>query len=217
MKVLFEDNHLLAVDKPAGMPVQADESGADDALTLARAYIKERWQKPGAVYLGLVHRLDRPVSGVLLFARTSKAAARLSEQFRARTARKEYHAVVVGVPPPAGTWTDCLRKDEATRMVSVVAKDAPGGQDASLAYEVLCTRNGLSLLRIDLHTGRPHQIRVQCQSRGFPIWADARYGAALPGADIALRATRLAIEHPTLRTQTVICAPLPGAPPWSLF
>lgn len=217
MRILYEDNHLLAIYKEAGMPSQADISGADDALTLSRAYIKEKYNKPGDVYMGLVHRLDRPVSGVLLLARTSKAAARLSEQFKLRETRKVYLAVVEGEAETDATLTDFLIKDERTRNTSAVSETVKGALFAELSYHRLAFRNGLSLLRVVPVTGRPHQIRVQLASRGISLYADARYGKARPNADIALHAAALTVKHPTQPRSITIAATPPEAFPWTAF
>ncbi len=149
IRVLYEDNHLLVVEKPANVPVQADASGDEDLLTACKGYIKEKYQKPGEVYLGLVHRLDRPVGGVMVFARTSKAAARLTEQFSAHRARKRYAAIVEGEAPAEGRLTDFLLKNEATNTTAVVAVGTPGAKQAKLSFRTLAREKGLSLLDVD--------------------------------------------------------------------
>lgn len=209
MNILYEDNHLLAVEKPENIPVQADASGDEDLLTLAKAYIKEKYNKPGDVYLGLVHRLDRPVGGVLVFARTSKAASRLTDQFRARKAEKRYVAVVEGRAPAARSLTDWLLKDERTNTVSVVPPNTPGAKEARLSFRTLAREKGLSLLDISLGTGRPHQIRVQLKNAGLPILFDQRYNpSAKPGSQIRLWAYSLSLQHPTLNeTMTFFSRP----------
>ena len=202
VNVLYEDNHLLVVEKPVNMPVQADASGDADLLTLLKGYIKEKYEKPGEVYLGLVHRLDRPVGGVMVFARTSKAAARLTEQFRNHTAKKRYAAVVTGTPMSAQTLTDWLVKDADTFSSRVVAEGTAEAKLARLRYERIgCDEAaGTSLLDVELFTGRPHQIRVQLAHAGLPIVGDQRYNpAAQPGEQIALTAYALTITHPTLQ------------------
>ena len=209
MNVLYEDNHLLAVEKPENIPVQADASGDEDLLTAAKAYIKEKYHKPGDVYLGLVHRLDRPVGGVLVFARTSKAASRLTDQFRARKAVKRYVAIAEGYAPAERQLTDWLLKDEKTNTVSVVAPGTPGAKEARLSFRTLAREKGLSLLDITLGTGRPHQIRVQLKNAGLPILYDQRYNpAARPGSQIRLWAYALSLQHPTLNeTMTFFSRP----------
>ena len=196
LHVLYADNHLLVVHKPAGLPVQADASGDVDLLTLAKAWIRADKDKPGDVFVGLVHRLDRPARGVVVLARTSKAAARLSLQFRERTTQKTYRVVVHGTPPQTtDTLTHWLDSDErGSRVVR------PGtGKESTLTYRVLESAGGLTHLEVDLHTGRKHQIRCQLAAVGCPVLGDLRYGAPapLPDRGIALLAWRLQIQHPT--------------------
>lgn len=214
LHILYEDNHLLVVEKPANMPVQADASGDEDLLTRCKAYIKEAYHKPGEVYLGLVHRLDRPVGGVMVFARTSKAAARLTAQFKGRQAKKRYVAIVSGHPAPKDTLTDWLYKDEATNTSAVVPEGTEGAKPASLDYRTLARANGRAILDVSLHTGRPHQIRVQLSSRGMPIEGDMRYNpAARPGSQIRLWAYALTVQHPTLGEPLTFYS----IPPWQEF
>ncbi len=214
IRVLYEDNHLLVVEKPANVPVQADASGDEDLLTAYKGYIKEKYQKPGEVYLGLVHRLDRPVGGVMVFARTSKAAARLTEQFSAHRARKRYAAIVEGEAPAEGRLTDFLLKNESTNTTAVVAVGTPGAKQAKLSFRTLAREKGLSLLDVDLQTGRPHQIRVQLSHAGFPIHGDQRYNpAAKVGEQIRLWAYALTIAHPTLKEEMTFYA----LPPFGEF
>ena len=197
LHVLYEDNHLLVVEKPANMPVQADVSHDQDLLSVCKAYIKEKYHKPGEVYLGLVHRLDRPVGGVMVFARTSKAAARLTAQFKSRQAKKQYVAVVTGDPLPKASLTDWLYKEESTNTVRVAEEGTEGAKIAKLDYALLARENGRSILDISLHTGRPHQIRVQLSTRELPIVGDMRYNPdARPGTQIRLWAYSLMILHP---------------------
>jgi len=200
IRVLYEDNHLLVVNKPANVPVQADASGDEDLLTACKGYIKEKYGKPGEVYLGLVHRLDRPVGGVMVFARTSKAAARLTEQFSAHRAQKRYAAIVAGDAPGAARLFDWLLKNESTNTTAVVPAGTPGAKAARLSYRTLAREKGLSLLDVQLQTGRPHQIRVQLSHSGFPLLGDQRYNPdARPGEQIRLWAYALTIAHPTLK------------------
>ena len=214
IRVLYEDNHLLVVEKPANVPVQADASGDEDLLTACKGYIKEKYAKPGEVYLGLVHRLDRPVGGVMVFARTSKAAARLTEQFSAHRARKRYAAIVEGSAPGEGRLTDFLWKDERTNTTSVVPEGTPGAKLAKLSFRTLAWEKGLSLLDVDLQTGRPHQIRVQLSHAGFPIHGDQRYNPdARVGEQIRLWAYALTIVHPTLKEEMTFYA----LPPFGEF
>jgi 23S rRNA pseudouridine1911/1915/1917 synthase len=209
--IVHEDNHCLVVNKPAGMPSQGDESGDRSLVDWARDDLKRRHQKPGNVFVGLVHRLDRPVSGVIVLARTSKGASRLSEQFRLHTVEKIYWAIVEGrVSENSAEWTDWLVKDSGKNMVRVVDRAAPGAQEATLGISVLERGDKRTLLEVRPTTGRGHQIRVQLASRGLPIVGDRRYGAkssllALDGGHrIALHARRLAFIHPT-RSEAIEC------------
>lgn len=214
IRVLYEDNHLLVVEKPMNVPVQADISGDEDLLTACKGYIKERYQKPGEVYLGLVHRLDRPVGGVMVFARTSKAAARLTEQFSAHRTEKRYAAVVEGFAPAEGNLFDYLLKNEATNTTAVVPAGTPGAKPARLSFRTLAREKGLSLLNVNLQTGRPHQIRVQLSHRGLPLKGDQRYNpGARVGEQIRLWAYALTLTHPTLKEPMTFYA----LPPFAEF
>ncbi len=195
--ILYEDNHILVVEKPANTPVQADSSGDEDLLSILKAYIKEKYNKPGAVYLGLCHRLDRPVGGAMVFARTSKAAARLSAQFALRQAQKRYAAVVEGDIPPSGELTDYIRDTEGALRVEVSPDPAPEARQAVLRYQVLAREGAYALLDIALLTGRKHQIRAQLAAHGWPIRFDQRYHPSPARGQIALWAYSLAFEHPT--------------------
>ncbi|OQY29611.1 MAG: hypothetical protein B6244_03205 [Candidatus Cloacimonetes bacterium 4572_55] len=194
--ILYIDNHLLVVNKHAGHPTQADISGDLDLLSEAKAYLKKRFDKPGDVFLGLVHRLDRPVSGAIIFARTSKAASRLFEQFQKRTVQKHYLTIVEGRCVGAGIWKDYLVKKQ--KRVKVSKPSHPRAKFAELKWETIGYQSSLSLLRIELTTGRPHQIRAQAAHRGFPIQGDLRYGAKrkFDGRNIGLHCYRLGITHP---------------------
>jgi RluA family pseudouridine synthase len=196
MNIIYEDNHLLVVNKPAGQLVQGDQTGRGTLLEEAKSWLKMKYDKPGNVFLGLVHRLDRPASGVVVLARTSKAASRLSEEIRSRRPRKTYWAQVAGEVPPQGQFVDQLERDEFTSRVV----PAPDGKEARLSYNRLKFEQGVSLVEIALETGRHHQIRVQFAHRGFPILGDRRYGSQQPfGNDaIALHAREMIIRHPTL-------------------
>lgn len=218
--VLYEDNHLIVVVKPVNVPTQEDNSRDPDLLTIVKQDLKHRHGKPGNVYLGLVHRLDRPVGGVMVFAKTSKAASRLSDAVRTRSIRKRYTAVVNGRPKqPQGTLTHYLLKDPRTNTVSVVPPNKSGAKDAVLDYEVLDYQEGLSLVRVELHTGRPHQIRVQFAAIGCPLVGDQRYGAHLtkPGQQIALWSTELSFEHPTTKETLRFSSKPPKEFPWFLW
>ena len=197
MKVIYEDNHLLVVEKPVNIPMQEDSSKDEDLLSLCKEYIKKKYDKPNEVYLGLVHRLDRPVGGVCVFARTSKAASRLSKQIQTHEFHKEYLALVEdnGLKDH-DHFEDYLLKNNKTNMVKV----DPKGKIAKLDYEVIKRKNNLALVRIDLHTGRSHQIRVQFSSRNHPLWGDQRYNPnAVVGQQIALWSHKIEFEHPTTK------------------
>lgn len=220
--ILYEDNHLLGIVKPVNIPTQGDASGDPDLLSLLKEDIKERYQKPGNVYLGLVHRLDRPVGGAMIFAKTSKAASRLSEAVRSRRFDKTYLAIVHGLPSKRqGRLTNTLLKNERTNTVSVVAKGTPGGKEAILDYEVIGTAAGdnLTLIQVTLLTGRPHQIRVQLSHIGCPLYGDQKYGQAFnkPGQQIALWSLYVGFPHPVSKEQIHITSLPPDEAPWSLW
>jgi 23S rRNA pseudouridine1911/1915/1917 synthase len=219
LDVLYEDNHCLAVNKPAGLLAQGDETGEPSLVDLVRDYLKVKYAKPGNVFVGLVHRLDRPTSGVVLLARTSKGADRLSQQFREGTVRKVYRAVVEGSPADdEGEWADRLAKDEARNLVGVVAPGDPEGRDAHVAFRVLDRRGTLTVIELVPTTGRGHQLRVQLASRGMPIVGDRKYGArsTLLARDgrprVALHALALTFRHPTRPETLTVTAPMP--PDW---
>lgn len=213
MKVLFEDNHLLVVEKPVNVPMQEDESKDTDLLTLAKAYLKDKYDKPGNVYCGLVHRLDRPVGGVVVLAKTSKAASRLSESVRIHAFSKTYQAVLVGKLPQEHILKDHLYKDEKTNMTKVVSEAK--GKYAELSFKVLKTNGNHHKVEIDLVTGRSHQIRVQFASRGCPLWGDARYNPqAKPGQQLALWAVKLSFPHPTTKEILTFESQPPQTDPW---
>ena len=177
LTVLYEDNHLLVVLKPQNMPTQGDASGDNDLLSLVKKYVKEKYDKPGEAFVGLVHRLDRPTGGVMVFAKTSKAASRLSEQLRDGSFEKRYLAVLVGLPRDRqARLTNYLKKDEKNNMVTVVPAAIEGAKRAELVYKVVELTPKLSLVDIKLFTGRSHQIRVQMQHIGTPVFGDVRYG-----------------------------------------
>ena len=214
-EVIFCDNHVLVAVKPPNMPSQADESGDLDMFSAMKAYVKEKYQKPGEVYLGLLHRLDRPVGGLMAFARTSKAASRLSEQLRTHAMYREYLAVVQGTITGEGEFFDYLLQDG--NKVRTVGEGTDGAKQARLHYRVLGTCEGLSLAHIRLETGRKHQIRVQFASHGLPLWGDARYGGGHPGEQIALWGVRLMFTHPTRHEEQVFFSAPSCQYPWSLF
>lgn len=235
LEVLCEDGPVLAVNKPAGLLTQGAPQGSPTLESIVRSYIKRKYDKPGNVYLGIPHRLDRPTSGVIVFARNSKAAARLAEQFHDRQVRKEYVAVVDAVPDvPEATLSDWLLKDPDRSHVERVAAGTPGAKLASLHYRILQQHEGRTLLHVELHTGRMHQIRVQLSGRGWPIVGDGQYGfsadgfrgdeappddtvgenrSTFPIEAIALHAHRLTLRHPIRYDSLTISAPLPQT--WS--
>lgn len=199
LKVIYEDNHIIVVEKTPNIPSQSDKTGDVDMLTIVKDYIKNKYNKPGNVYLGLVHRLDRPVGGIMIFAKTSKAASRLSEQVRNKTFKKKYLAVVDGkLTYKKGILEDYLYKDQRNNISSVVKKDKKNAKLAKLDYEVITYNEvkNLSLVKINLHTGRHHQIRVQLSNFGHSIFGDQKYGCRGQGKQIALWAYELTIEHP---------------------
>jgi 23S rRNA pseudouridine1911/1915/1917 synthase len=225
-EILCEDGPLLAVNKPAGLLTQGVPQGLPTLEGWVRDYLKRTYDKPGKVYLGIPHRLDRPVSGVIVFARNSKAAARLAEQFRDRSVRKWYLAVVEGTPSPSsGRMTDWLLKDADIAHVWVVPPQTSGAKLAGLTYEVLATQEDRALVRIELHTGRMHQIRVQFAARGWPVVGDEQYGATTPFPEmppaagrteyIALHAEELELRHPIRYDLIQLTAPVPAS--WNAF
>ena len=202
MKILYEDNHIIVVEKIVNIPSQSDKTGDKDMLTLIKEYLKEKYQKPGNVYLGLVHRLDRPVGGVMVFAKTSKSASRLSEEVRNKTFKKEYLVICNGkMEKEKDTLVDYLWKDEKTNTSYVVKQAKKNAKEAVLDYEVLGynEKENLSILRINLHTGRHHQIRVQLSSRMHAIYGDNKYHGRGAGTGICLWAYKLTIVHPTTK------------------
>lgn len=198
LKVIYEDNHIIVVEKPANIPSQGDKTGDLDILTIIKAYLKEKYNKPGNVYLGLVHRLDRPVGGVMVFAKTSKAAARLSEQVREKVFKKKYLVIVNGkFEEKKGTLKDYLLKNERLNKSRVVEEGTKNSKYAELDYEVLKydKEQNLSLLKINLHTGRHHQIRVQLSSRDHSIYGDAKYNGRGSARQLYLWAYELTIQN----------------------
>jgi 23S rRNA pseudouridine1911/1915/1917 synthase len=220
MNILYEDNHLLVVVKPPNTAVQADASGDAALLDQAKDFLKQRDGKPGEAWLGLVHRLDRPVGGVMVFAKTSKAASRLSDALRRGAFEKTYLAVLDGCPePPQGTLTDWLWKDRRTNTVRTADPSQPQARRAELSYRVLERRGPLTLVAVRLNTGRSHQIRVQFASRGWPIWGDQRYHPhPQPHGQIALWSYRLSFPRPVAPGDrlTFFCLP-PRQAPWNGF
>jgi 23S rRNA pseudouridine1911/1915/1917 synthase len=217
LDVLYEDNHCLAVNKPAGVPSQGDESGSESLVDLVADYLRVRYAKPGNVYVGLLHRLDRPTSGVILLARTSKAAGRLSAQFRAGRIRKVYWAIVEGGPAEDdGRWIDRLEKDRRINRSHLMDEGEGEGKEARVAFRVLERSGGVTKLELRPETGRSHQLRAQLAGRGFPIVGDSKYGAKsrIMASDgrgrIALHARELTFMHPTRGEAIAVVAPVPA-------
>lgn len=218
--IVYEDNHLLVVEKPVNIPTQADESGDQDLLSLLKEDIKKRYNKPGNVYLGLVHRLDRPAGGLMVFAKTSKASSRLSEQLRKKQIKKTYLACVYGhLPEKKGILKHHLLKDTKKNIVSAVSSQRQGAKEAILYYERLASRESLHLVKINLETGRPHQIRVQFSTIGCPLYGDQKYGQKTSriGQQLALWSYRLVFIHPTKNEEMVFTSNPPIEFPWTLF
>ncbi|MBX3443603.1 MAG: RNA pseudouridine synthase [Planctomyces sp.] len=228
LEILCEDGPVLAINKPSGLISQGAPQGVDSAVGLVKAYIARKYDKPGNVYLGVPHRLDRPVSGVLLFSRNSKCAARLAEQFHERQVRKVYRACLERPTQPAqGTLVDWLYRVPEQPRVELSREGAEGAKRAELSYRTLAVHQGRALVEIELHTGRMHQIRIQFGSRGWPIVGDRQYGARteFPGGcgpeddprdrPIALHAWSLTIQHPIRYDPLTIVAPLPRS--WRAF
>ena len=222
--ILYEDNHLLVVEKPMNMLNQGDKPGDEDLLTVLKNDIKIRYSKPGNVYLGLVHRLDRPVGGAMVFAKTSKAASRLSEQIRTREFDKTYRAIIHGIPEkPSDTLVHYLVKDEKTNTVRIVTgkgiENSKKGKKAILEYATEDTKDGYSLVRIKLLTGRSHQIRVQFAAIGHPLYGDQKYGASLnkPGMQLALWSVEIGFTHPVLKEDISFTSTPPPIYPWNAF
>lgn len=215
INIIYEDNHLLVVEKPVNILVQSDNTKDPDLLSLLKQYLKVKYQKPGNVYLGLIHRLDRPVGGVMVFAKTSKAASRLSEQVRNHEMSKKYYAVVEGTfPNQQGTFIDYLKKD-AKQNKSFVDSS---GKKAILNYKVLDQSDKYSLVDIDLKTGRSHQIRVQFSSRNHPLYGDQKYNPySKIGEQIALYAYEISFYHPVNREKLTFCFQPKSIFPWNLF
>ncbi|MBU5594334.1 RNA pseudouridine synthase [Amphibacillus sp. MSJ-3] len=218
--ILYEDNHLLFVEKPINVPVQEDSSRDPDLLTLLKADLKIRYQKPGNVYLALVHRLDRPVGGAMVFGKTSKAASRLSDMIRRQVIERRYLAIVHGIPSKTkDQLLHYLYKDKAQNKVFVDTSNYSETKKAVLDYQVIESKQGFSLLSIKLHTGRPHQIRVQLSTVGHPIVGDQKYGnqKSKPGQQIALWAHSLSLEHPVKREPLSVQSLPPTRFPWDLW
>ena len=204
MKVLYEDNHIIVIEKMPNVPSQADKTGDEDMLTIIKSYLKEKYNKPGNVYLGLVHRLDRPVGGVMVFAKTSKAASRLSEEIRNKTFKKTYLAIVNGkMESESGEYVDYLWKDEKQNTSYVVKEGKKNSKLAKLNYEVIAynEKENVSLVKINLQTGRHHQIRVQFSSRMHALYGDSKYHGRGAGSGICLWAYKIKFVHPVKKEE----------------
>lgn len=214
--VLYDDNHLLVVDKPAGLLVQEDRTKDPDLLTIMKEYLRYKYDKPGNVFLALVHRLDRPVSGVIVLAKTSKAASRLSEQIRKRSVSKMYQAIVKGNPGNNSSLVHYLSATDKFNVMKAYQKPGNDRQYSELGFETIKTRADWSLVNINLITGRSHQIRVQMSAIGHPLWGDRKYGKPANG-DIALRCVSMEINHPTKKDCLLFESELPDHEPWTNF
>ncbi|MEZ4358306.1 MAG: RNA pseudouridine synthase [Eubacteriales bacterium] len=215
LHILYEDNHVIAAIKPPNVLSQADSSGDADMLTIIKGYIKEKYSKPGDVYLGLVHRLDRPASGVMIFARTSKAASRLSNEIRNGRMQKVYLAVTSRIPPQdEGELTGYIKKSNGNSKIC--EKGEEGAKEARLKFKVLNKKDGMALIKVDLLTGRHHQIRVQFASIGCPLVGDMRYGQG-EKYKLALFCSQLIVKHPTKEEMLNISSKVPDVYPFNLF
>lgn len=220
LDVLYEDNHLIAINKKSGDIVQGDKTGDKPLSELVKDYIKEKFQKPGAAFLGVVHRIDRPVTGVVLFARTSKALERMNELFREKKVQKTYWAVVKNKPPDEnGTLIHYLKKDEAKNKSKAYDKEVTDSLRSWLDYKVLAKSDNYFLLEINPHTGRHHQIRVQLAAMGCPIKGDVKYGFDRTNDDgsIHLHARKIVFIHPIKKEEITIVAPVPDEKLWKYF
>lgn len=219
-EVLYEDNHLLIVNKASGILVQGDITGDTPLADLCKEYIRRKYEKPGAVFLGVVHRIDRPVSGIVVLARTSKALERMNALFREKKTKKTYLAIVEKRPPrESGALRNWLSKDEKKNKTTVFSRKTPGALESELDYRIISRSRGQWLLEVVPLTGRPHQIRAQLASMGCPIKGDVKYGSPIPNIDgsICLHAHKLEFVHPVKKEALSIHAPLPDTPSWKIF
>lgn len=221
LNVIYEDNHIIVVEKPQNVLSQGDETGDASLLDMVKEYIKKTYNKPGNVYVGLIHRLDRPTGGVMVFAKTSKAASRLTEQLKNKEFSKKYLAVVVGSPKyKASRLEHFLKKDESLNKVRVCSRGVEGAKQAILEYKTICTKDKVSLVDVKILTGRSHQIRVQMSEIGTPVFGDVKYGGdtLAKGHNLALWAYELSFTHPTTRKKmTFNYMPPTTLVPWTVF
>ena len=221
LKVIYEDNHIIVVLKPQNVLSQGDETKDNSLLDMVKQYIKQTYNKPGNVFVGLVHRLDRPTGGVMVFAKTSKAAARLAEQLKNKEFSKKYMAVVVGTPKyKASRLEHFLQKDEKNNIVKVCPRGVEGAKQAILEYNTIKTMDKVSLMDVKILTGRSHQIRVQMSEIKTPVFGDAKYGGdtLAKGHNLALWAYELSFTHPTTKKKmTFNCMPPVDVVPWNVF
>jgi 23S rRNA pseudouridine1911/1915/1917 synthase len=218
--VLYEDNHLIIVNKRSSDLVQGDSTGDEPLDAAVKQYIREKYNKPGDVFLGVVHRLDRPVSGCVIYARTSKALTRLSELFRTRDVKKSYWAIVTERPPAEeGVLRNFLKKNEQQNKSYVYDKEVKGSKEATLSYRIIGRSSSFYLVEIDLQTGRHHQIRAQLAAAGCPVRGDLKYGSkrSNEGGGISLHARRISFVHPVKKEEINVEAPLPEDKVWRLF
>ena len=215
INIIYEDNHLLVIEKPINIPVQKDNTNDIDLITMLKDYRKNNENKSGDAYIGLVHRLDRPVGGIMVFAKTSKAASRLSDQIRTNIFHKTYLAVIQGTIPKEGILEDYLIKNEKENISYVTTKDK--GKYSKLEYKTLDIKDNLSLIRINLITGRSHQIRVQFSSRNHPLLGDSKYGNNPNNINIALYAESITFNHPTTKEKLTFTLPKPNRYPFNIF
>jgi len=217
--IIFEDDHLLVIDKPHGLLSQEDRTGDPNVLSLCKDYLSRVQDGKATPYLGLLHRLDRPVGGLMILARNHDAARKLNRQFRDQTLQKNYITIAEGKTPVNGVWIHHLAKDHDKNVVHTVDKDKPGSKKAVLSYQQLSVRRNLSLLSIHLQTGRPHQIRVQLAAEGYPVWGDYKYGSPgqPQGRTVALRSYEMSFVHPSTGNRMSLRTTIPNTEPWNYF